>query len=109
MSYLLYLGSDPFTTDCGAPNVDETWEFASSGHAQVSKNRMQFVDENDVSNLTSIQNFFAPLLVISNILNVMNTKFGFDFVVLNESQPLECVLISHDTKVYFEKVTNEIT
>ena len=83
-----------FTIDCVAPNVDETGEVASSTHAQVSENRMQFVDENGVSNLTPIQKFFASLLVISNVLNVMNTQFGFDFVVLNETQPLECVSMS---------------
>ena len=35
-----------FTTDCVAPNVDETKEVASSTHVQVTENRMQFVDEN---------------------------------------------------------------
>ena len=63
-------------------------------HAQVSENRMQFVDEKSVSNLTPIQKCFAPLLVISNVLNVLNTQFGFDFVVLNETQPLECLSMS---------------
>ena len=55
---------------------------------------MQFFDENGVSNLTPIQKCFAPLLIISNVLYVMNTQFGFDFVVLKETQPLECVLMS---------------
>ena len=50
--------------------------------------------EKGVDNLTPIQKSFAPLLVISNVLNAMNTQFGFDFVVQNETQSLECESMS---------------
>ena len=69
-----------------------------SVQAQVAENRIQFVGENDVNNLTPIQKSFAPLLVFSNVLNAMpcamNTQFGFDLVVLNETQPLKCLSMS---------------
>ena len=68
-------------------------------HAQVVENRIQFVDENGDNNLTSIQKCFAPPLVISNVLNAMNNQFGFDFVILNETQLLECVSIRGSTSV----------
>ena len=55
---------------------------------------MQFVDENGVNDLTPIQKSFDPLLVISNVLKAMKTQFGFDFVVLNETQLLECESMS---------------
>ena len=64
---------------------DETFQVARSMHAPVAENQMQFFMKKDVDNLIPIQKSFAQLLVISNVLNTINTQFRFDLVILNES------------------------